>query len=110
MACRCNDISNCTKDISKINEIISLISSCDSSNENIKDHLSNLATQCESDFYCNDMTTLEYKEKILNDPLIDDISDISDFCAEELEKLQEEFENMKSEDEEFHKNENKGGE
>lgn len=97
MACRCNDISNCTKDISKINE-------------NIKDHLSNLATQCESDFYCNDMTTLEYKEKILNEPLIDDISDISDFCAEELEKLQEEFENMKSEDEKFHKNENKGGE
>ena len=56
------------------------------------------------------MTTLEYKEKILTEPLIDDISDISDFCAEELEKLQEEFENMKSEDEEFHKNENKGGE
>lgn len=110
MACRCEDINKCTKDISKINEMIDLISSCNSSNQNIKDNLNDLATKCSSNFCCNDIVSLENKERILNYTLIDDISGVSDSCTENLEKLQEELKSMQSEDEEFHKNQNKDGE
>lgn len=66
MGCRCNDITRCTNDISKISEMKSSFSNTESINCSVSIELQKLAINCMTTFSCINMGELMSEEKKLN--------------------------------------------
>lgn len=102
MSCRCNDISRCTSDISKINEMKSLFSNANSTNCSVSIELQKLAVNCMTTFSCINMSELMSEEKKLNKDVTESLPKLIKKCEEKTQQLEAEKSAMITEDIEYH--------
>lgn len=102
MGCRCNDISRCTSDISKINEIKNLFSNANNTNFSVSIELQKLAVNCMTTFSCVNMGGLMSEQKKLNKDITESLPKLVKKCEDKIQQLQAQKSAMITEDIEYH--------
>lgn len=102
MGCRCNDISRCTSDISKITEMSELLVYEEGINLLVTMELGSLARNCEATFSCVNMGELKSEEEKLNKDISDIVPKLIKKCATKILDLEKEKIEMEIEDIEYH--------
>ncbi|MCY6958029.1 hypothetical protein [Clostridium brassicae] len=103
MGCRCNDITKCTSDIFKINEMKSLFSNTENINFSVSMELQRLATNCMTTFSCVNMMELMSEEKKLNKDMTELLPNLVKKCEDKIEQLKSQKRSMEIEDIQYHR-------
>jgi len=102
MGCRCRDIPRCSRDIERIEDILSLFKDTEVTNVSVSSELNGLANQSMATFFSKDMFELEAEEKKLNKTLTDLLPDMINECEGKISDLKNKLSSMKSEDKRYH--------
>lgn len=102
MGCRCNDITRCTNDISKISEMKGSFSNTESINCSVSIELQKLATNCMTTFSCINMGELMSEEKKLNKDVTESLPKSVKKCEHKIQELESQKKSMQIEDVEYH--------
>lgn len=103
MGCRCRDMRNCKKDITKIEKVKELFSKSEVTNTLLSGDLSNLAGKSMLTFYAANMSSLTNEERKLNNDMTDMLPNLISKCENKIEDLHDEYEKMEREDHHYHK-------
>lgn len=107
MSCRCKDIDKCTRNMNKIEEIQTILSTTENTNYFVSSELASLASNSFFAFYCVNMNDLMSEEKKLNEDVINILPQLVRECKDQYNELDEKLTSMRSEDHHYHEEKRK---
>lgn len=102
MGCRCSDMKKCTSDISTIRSIKRVFIEIKCINDNVTEDLHQLASTCDTTFYCDNAEELDMKIKKLNEDIKEGLPHFIEKCEKKIKDLKREYRSMSSEDNRYH--------